>query len=296
MMMLAATFLWLTGCMPAATVRTADVLAPGGVSGGMTWATFAWGAGTSTVEDGGAVVEVSGNSARSFGELSSGGSTVAYAYAAAMAWDLRVGVAPRVELGAQYGFGRIGLETRIAALDEDLGASFSLAPGVLVARQPWQDGAPWFWRLGADVSRRRHWKNHDYLTPAVGLWVSGGERHLQHMLGRAYGYPITDCVEGWPGTPCGTPDPHTRGRVEVERDEITVSMPVSLSLQTLTHKGGGGLTLGLVPQYAVWASTPRITGCTGCRQDVTPLDYRERWMVTVDFGFAGRSTRGMVLD
>lgn len=287
----------LVGCMPAATVRTADVLAPGGLGGGMTAAVGGWSFGTSTLEEDGETVQVTGNGARSLGSPSTTGGIVSYAYAAAMAWGFRAGVAPGVELGVQYGFGRLGLEARVAALDEDRGAPLSLAPAVMVAREPWHGGdVPLWWRVGADASRRRHLHDREYRTPAVGLWVSGGGvRQLQHMLGKEHGYPITDCREGWPGTPCGTAEPHTKGRVEVERDEVVLSMPVSLSRQSLSEKGGMSLTAGLVPQVALWSSAPRGLSCSGCREGVAARGYTERWQLTLEVSVSGMSTRGMAL-
>jgi len=288
--------LLLLGCMPAATVRTADVLAPGGLAGGMNTAGFAWGFGTATLQEDGETIEVGGNGARS-GSDSASGASIAYAYAAATEWELRVGVAPRVELGARYGFGRVGLEARFAALDEDLGARLSLAPGVMVARQAWTEGRPLWWRVGFDASRRRQFRRHDYWTPAIGLWASGGGvRHIQHMLGKEYGYPITDCKEGWPGTPCGSPDPHTRGLLNASRDEVALSLPASVSLQTLTKKGGGNLTVGVVPQFTAWSSEPRDLECYSCRAGVTALDYDGRWLVTLEIGVTGMSTKGMALE
>lgn len=287
----------MTGCMPAAHVRTADVLAPGGVGGGFTTAAAGYGFGTATLDDGGDVVAVSGNSARSFGDPDAVGGVVAYAYAAAMSWSFRVGVAPGVELGGQYGFGRAGLELRAAALDEDRGAPLSLAPGVMVAVEPWHAGAPLWWRVGADASRRRHLHGHEYRTPAAGLWLSGGgERQLTHMLGKAYGYPITDCIEGWPGTPCGTADPHTKGRVNAARDEVVLSAPVSWSRQSMSRDGGLSVTVGLVPQVALWASAPRELRCDGCRGDVAVLGFSERAQVTLEVALTGVSTKGMVLQ
>lgn len=296
MWMLVAGVSLLVGCMPAATVRTADVLAPGGLGGGMTAAGFGYGFGTSTLDDNGTITEVSGNSARSFSSASTAGGVVAYGYSAAMAWSFRAGVLPGVELGGHFGFGRLGLEARFAALDEDRGAPFSLAPGVMGAREPWHEGAPLWWRVGADASRRRHLHDREYRTPAVGLWVSGGgERQLQHMLGKDYGYPITDCVEGWPGTPCGTRDPHTKGRVQVTRDEVVLSVPVSVSRQSMSRKGGMSLTAGLVPQVMLWSSPVRGLACSGCREGVTPLDFAERVQVTLEVSITGFSTKGMAL-
>ena len=287
----------LSGCAPAATVRTADVLAPGGFGGGVVIVPAAWHHGVGTLDDNGLKQDVVGNGAQRAPRELSTAELMAFAYGSSMAWQLRLGVAPRVELGVSAGLGQLGGELRVAAMDEDRGHKVSLAPALSVASVNWVGGGPAL-RLGADLSQRhrRGSSTREFWTPALGTYLSFSPRRLSQNLGKAWGHPITDCKEGWPGTPCATANPHTRARVEVFREELVLSMPASISLQTLSAKGGSELTMGLVPQAVLWARNTRVGACTGCRSGIEAVGYREWWAVSVQVGIGGRSTRGMRLE
>ncbi|MFT4977414.1 MAG: hypothetical protein ACI8S6_003319, partial [Myxococcota bacterium] len=98
----------LVGCMPAATVRTADVLAPGGLGGGMTAAVGGWSFGTSTLEEDGEAVQVTGNGVRSLGSLSEKGEM-----------SLTAGLVPQVALwsSAPRGLSCSGCREGVTARD-----------------------------------------------------------------------------------------------------------------------------------------------------------------------------------
>lgn len=192
---------------------------------------------------------------------------LAQAYGSSVQTSLRIGL-PRAELGVFYGFTRLGGELRLAALDEDRGSPLSLAPSAGVAWMPWEGGG-WWGRVGFDVSRRL---GDARVVPLAGLYLSHGPQRYRHRIGKAWGGPITNCQEGWPGTPCGTRNPHSTGRVAVMARATRLSAPLGVALQE--PQTGFSWQVALLPHVDLRSDVSSLR-CEGCREGVTPQDFRE---------------------
>jgi hypothetical protein len=254
-----STLLLTAACAPILAPRSAELLPPGKLGGAVATEVAGYGMARTTLETRRGVEQVArGNAAGAIADPQSPLALMAYAYASITEARLAIGL-PRVEVGAMYGWARLGLEARFAALDETRAAPLSVAPAVAGGLSPWE-GTAWG-RAGLDASKRIRGRKELLL----GAHVFTGDRRQIHRLGRAWGTPLL-CFEGYPG-PCWGRDPHTIGRAVATHHLTALALPLGVQWAA----DGTGFTFGAVASVPLRHTPREAPVCSGCRPDLEVL-------------------------
>ena len=176
-----------------------------------------------------------------------------------------VGVFQPCELGGLASLLRAGLEVRCALLDEQAGAPFALALAIgALHRTLFVNSDGFAFRGGVELST-----HGEQVSPILNVYLRYGPT-MRLLSNEAF-----DDGEG-EGFP--------RLGVEVERDELVLSVPVGVALVRGEH-----VILGVVPELTLKARDRGPLECFSCKDDFVPTDFEQHWAVFLTFGLTATS-------
>jgi hypothetical protein len=173
-------------------------------------------------------------------------------------YQAAVGVFRPCEIGALAGLLRAGLELRCSLLDERSGAPFALA-------------------LATAAMHRTVFINTDGIALRGGVELSTRAKELSPILNIYLRYGPTMRMLGDEELDDGEGEGFPRVGVEVERDELVLSVPVGIALVRGEH-----VIIGVVPELTLKARQRGPLECSHCT--VTPTDFEQHWAVFVTLG------------
>lgn len=173
-----------------------------------------------------------------------------------------------LEIGALLGLQQIGMEMRVAALDEDRGAPFSLAPSMALNYRPFTDTTSVWIRGGFDVSRRI-----GSVAPFIDVYVSHGpESHLFSS-------------DDFETEPCSSDDWEFCG-LQITRTETRLTGAIGIAL----FRDGSNydyMTLAISPHYTISTGDDDEIVCENCEHDPGVVSLSEDYGIHFTFGISG---------